>query len=79
MAVEPEIEKHEDGLDKDGEAGEVSSISQPPELQEPTASSSTSNTVKRNQNCSKFQYHSLTQTIFEMTQFKMPCGTYDPL
>ena len=30
MAVEPEIEKHEDGLDKDGEAGEVSSISQPP-------------------------------------------------
>ena len=37
MAVEPEIEKHEDGLDKDGEAGEVSSISQPPELQEPTA------------------------------------------
>ena len=44
MAVEPEIEKHEDGLDKDGEAGEVSSISQPPELQEPMASSSTSNT-----------------------------------
>ena len=42
MAVEPEIKKHEDGLDKDGEAGEVSSISQPPE---PTASSSTSNTV----------------------------------
>ena len=29
--------------------------------------------------CSKFQYHSLTQTILEMTQFKMPCGTYDPL
>ena len=29
---------------------------------------------------SRFQYyHSLTQTIFEMTQFKMPCGTYDPL
>ena len=27
----------------------------------------------------KFQYHSLTQTIFEMTQFKMRCGTYDPL
>ena len=44
MAVEPEIENYEDGLDKDGEAGEVSSISQPPELQEPTASSSTSNT-----------------------------------
>ena len=23
-------------------------------------------------------YHSLTQAITEMTQFKMPCGTYDP-
>ena len=34
-------EKHEDKLDKDGEAGEVSSISQPPELQEPTSSSDT--------------------------------------
>ena len=35
IAVEPE--KHEDGLDKDGsEAGEVNSLSQPPELQEPT-------------------------------------------
>ena len=40
MAVESE--KHEDGLDKDGAAGEVSSISQPPELQESLASSSTS-------------------------------------
>jgi len=30
--------------------------------------------------CSRFQYyHSLTQTIFEMTQLKVPCGTYDPL
>ena len=28
---------------------------------------------------SKFQYRSLTQTIFEMTQFKMSCGIYDPL
>ena len=28
--------------------------------------------------CSRFQYyHSLTQTIFEMTQLKMPCGTTD--
>ena len=26
--------------------------------------------------CSKFQYHSLTQTILEMTQFKMPCGSH---
>ena len=55
-------EKHEDKLDKDGEAGEVSSIGQPPELQEPTSSSI--------QLClgdvgrSKFQFHSLTQTIF---------------
>ena len=23
-------------------------------------------------------YHSLTQNITEMTQFKMPCETYDP-
>ena len=30
--------------------------------------------------CSKFQYlNILTQTIFEMSQFKMPCGTCDPL
>ena len=29
--------------------------------------------------CSKFQYHGVTQTIVEVTQFKMPCGTYDPL
>ena len=27
----------------------------------------------------KFQYHSLPQTILEMMQFKMPSGTYDPL
>ena len=29
--------------------------------------------------CSKFQSYTLTQTTFEMTQFKMPHGTYDPL
>ena len=35
IAVEPE--KHEDGLDKDGdEAGEVSLLSQPPKLHKPT-------------------------------------------
>ena len=45
MAVE---ENQEDGLDKDGEAGEVSSmLSQPPELQEPMASNSPSNTVRK--------------------------------
>ena len=64
MTVEPE--KHEDGLDEDGEAGEVGSISPPGDNLDDVS-------------CSKFQYHSLTQTIFEMTQFKMPCGTYDPL
>ena len=45
MAVEPE--KHEDGLDKDGE------------VQDSLVDVS----------YSKFQYHSLTQIIFEMTQF----------
>ena len=45
MAVE---ENQEDGLDMDGEAGEVSSmLSQPPELQEPMASNSPSNTVRK--------------------------------
>ena len=62
-------EEHKDGLDKDGEAGEVGSISQTPELQEPTASSSASNTVIQlclgDVSCSKVQ----TQTIFGMTQF----------
>jgi len=62
-------EEHKDGLDKDGEAGEVSSVSEAPELQEPTASSSASNTVIQlclgDVSCSKFQ----TQTIFGMTQF----------
>ena len=29
--------------------------------------------------CSKFQSYTLTQTTFEMTQFKMPRGTYNPL
>ena len=38
-------ENHEKGLDKEVDAGEVSSISQHPELQEPTASSPKSNTV----------------------------------
>ena len=45
MAVE---ENQEDGLDRDGEAGEVSSmLSHPPELQEPMASNSPSNTVRK--------------------------------
>ena len=48
MTVEPENQDiEEDGLDKDGEAEEVSStLSQPPELQDPTASSSAS-TVRK--------------------------------
>ena len=46
MAVE--AENQEDGLDKDGEAGEVSlMLSQPLKLEEPMASSSTSNTVRK--------------------------------
>ena len=45
MAVEPE--NQEDELDEDGEAEEVSlTLSQPPELQDPSASSSTS-TVRK--------------------------------
>ena len=62
-------EEHEDGLDRDGKAGEVSWRSQAPELREPTASSSATNTVIQlylgDVSCSKFQ----TQTIFGMTQF----------
>ena len=48
MTVEPENQHtEEDGLDEDGEAEEVSStLSQPPEFQDPTASSSTS-TVRK--------------------------------
>ena len=48
MAVKPKNEDtEEDGLDEDGEAEEVgSTLSQPPELQDPTASSSTS-TVRK--------------------------------
>jgi len=45
MAVE---ENQENGLDKDGEAEEVSSMSsQAPELQEPTVLNSPSNTVRK--------------------------------
>ena len=51
MAVE---ENQVEGLDKDGEAGEVSStLSQPPELQGPTASNSPSNTVRKFRPASK--------------------------
>ena len=48
MTVESENQHtEEDGLDEDGEAEEVSStLSQPSELQDPTASSSTS-TVRK--------------------------------
>ena len=51
-----------------GEAGELSLISQPLELQEPIGDNNLDDI-----RCSKFQYlNILTQTI------KMPCGTYDP-
>ena len=50
MAIEPE--KHEGGLDKDnGEAGKVSLISQPPELDSLDGVSS------------RFQYHSLRPVL----------------
>ena len=42
-------------------------MSQPPEFQEPTMMSVVQ----------MFQNHSLTQTIYKMTQFKMPSETYD--
>ena len=60
MAVEPE--RLEDGLDKDGEVGEVSSISQPPQLQEPMASSST-----RNQNCEKHKNYNILVIVWMMS------------
>ena len=55
MTVEPENQHtEEDGLDEDGEAEEVSStLSQPPEFQDPTASSSTS-TVKNEKSVWRF-------------------------
>ena len=57
-----------DWQDQDGEAGEVSLISQPLELQEPIGDNNLDDIC-----CSKFQYlNILTQTI------RMPCGTYDP-
>ena len=66
-------EERKNGLDKDSEAGDVHLMSQTPELQEPTASSSASNTVIQlslgDVSCSKFQTRSLTQTTFGMTQF----------
>ena len=71
MEVEPE-----DRLDTDDcEAWEVSSISQPPELQEPIGDS------LDDLNCTKFQYEtcSLTETIFEMTQFKIAMWATAPL
>ena len=62
------------------EGGEISTTaSQPAEVAElpvePTASTST--TVRK---FHLYYYHNnLTQTIFEMTQFKMSRGTFDPL
>ena len=78
-SVEPE--NQEDGLDKDGEAGEPLKLKdQWPQAQQLTLRENSSDSLE-NVSCSKFQYHSSTQTIFEWTQFKMSCGTYmyDPL
>ena len=63
MVVEPE--NHEDGLDKDGSKAEFDEL--------PSRILRANNDVS----CSKFQNQSLTQTIYKMTQFKMPCGMYD--
>ena len=71
MTVEPENQHtEEDGLDEDGEAEEVSStLSQPPELQDPTASSSTS-TVRKWKKCLAFFgifYSGLVRHFFKIT------------
>jgi len=63
-AVEPH-ENDEEGPEKDGGRSEESFTSQ--QLQQ-----------LPQQYCSSRKI-SLTQTIFKMTQFKMTCGTYDPL
>ena len=84
IAVEPG--KHGDWLGyKDSDCGEVSSIRQPPELQR-------ANSLKVNKHKNYFilvivwmigvQSVNIIvwpRPLFEMTQFKMPCGTYDPL
>ena len=71
MTVEPENQHtEEDGLHEDGEAEEVSStLSQPPELQDPTASSSMS-TVRKWKNCLTFFgifYSGLVLHFFKIT------------
>ena len=71
MTVEPENQHtEEDGLHEDGEAEEVSStLSQPPELQDPTASSSTS-TVRKWKKCLAFFgifYSGLVRHFFKIT------------
>ena len=71
MTLEPENQHtEEDGLHEDGEAEEVSStLSQPPELQDPTASSSTS-TVRKRKKCLAFFgifYSGLVRHFFKIT------------
>ena len=71
MTVEPENQHtEEDGLHEDGEAEEVSStLSQPPELQDPTAFSSTS-TVRKWKKCLAFFgifYSGLVRHFFKIT------------
>ena len=71
MTLEPENQHtEEDGLHEDGEAEEVSStLSQPPELQDPTASSSTS-TVRKWKKCLAFFgifYSGLVRHFFKIT------------
>ena len=67
MTVEPEIQHtEEDGLDEDGEVAE---LKRSPELQDPTASSSTS-TVRKSKKCLAFFgifYSGLVRHFFKIT------------
>jgi len=56
-------ENDEEGPEKDGERSEESSIS----------------ITARQHHKPQLPQLFMTQTIFKMTQFKMICGTYDPL
>ena len=71
-------EKHEDKLDKDGEAGEVS-------FDKSTSRTSRANLLKR-YSCvwvmsvvQSFNFIVWPSHFWKLTQFNMSCGTYDPL
>ena len=74
MAVEPE--NQEDGLDKDGEAGEVWCLVNP-QAQQATLWENPGDSLN-DVTFSQFQLVWPTP-LLEMTQFKMWCRKYDPL